>query len=164
MYLKALGTLLWGILILYLQVLILPMLSLWGVQPLLLLPYIIFIVWNREQVVYLPVAFLIGLLYDTLNPDTFGMYALIFCLIAILIEILRIPFEKDSLVAKFIAIGGSNLLYGIFSFLVLGISHGFNATLYRLAPLSLLYNALFSSGVFFLMQLISRLSLSIRND
>ena len=164
MYLKALWTLLLGVFFLYVQVLILPLLSIWGLQPLILLPYLVFIVWNKEQQIYLPLAFLIGLLYDSLHPETFGMYAFIFCLIAILVEVLRIPFEKDSLVAKFIAIGGSNLLYGLISFLVLGISHGFNSTLYRLAPLSFIYNSVFSCAVFFLLQIFSRLSLSLRDD
>lgn len=164
MFLKGFWSFLRGVLFIYLQVLLMPLFGIWGVSPLILLPWLIFMVWNREEVIALPVAFLVGLLYDTLNPNTFGMYAFIFILLAILIDILRIPFEHDSLVAKGIAILSCNLVFSIFNFLGMGLSWGFETSLYRLSLIAFFYNILFSALVFALMQLISRLRLSIGHD
>lgn len=151
-------------LFIYLQVLLMPLLGIWGVYPLILLPWLIYMVWNREEVIALPVAFLVGLMYDTLNPSTFGMHAFSFILLAILIDILRIPFEHDSLVAKGIAILSCNLVFGIFSFLGMGISWGFESSLFRLSLIAFFYNILFSTLVFALLHIISRLHLSIGDD
>lgn len=164
MFLKGFWTFLLGILFVYLQVLIVPALSLWQATPLILLPYLIYIVWTRDQIVALPVAFLVGLAYDTLNPHTFGMHALIFCLLTILIDTLRIPFEQDSLVAKLIAIASTNLVFSLLSMLGLGIAWGFEAKLYRISGLGFLYNLIFSTAIFALMQLISRLRLIVVDE
>jgi rod shape-determining protein MreD len=141
-----------------------PALRILGVTPLLLLPWLIYVVWTRDQVVALPVAFLVGLMYDTLNPSTFGMHALIFCLLAILINVLRIPFEQDSVVAKLIAISSSNLIFSLLSFVGMGIAWGFEGKLFRLSLGAFFYNLIFSLLIFALMQLISRLRLIIIHD
>lgn len=164
MFLKGLWSFLWGLLFVYLQVLLMPLFGIWGVRPLILLPWLIYTVWNREELIALPVAFLVGLMYDTLNPSTFGMHAFSFVLLAILIDILRIPFEHDSLVAKGIAILSCNFVFSIFSFLGMGLNWGFDPSLYRLSIIAFFYNILFAALVFALMQLISRLRLSIHHD
>lgn len=164
MFFKGLWTFLLGTLFVYLQVLMMPAISIWGVTPLILLPWLIYIVWSREQIVALPVAFLVGLMYDTLNPNTFGIHALSFCLLAILINILRIPFEHDSWVAKLIAIASSNLVFSFLSLLSMGIAWGFDAKLYRLSLGAFFYNLIFSLLVFALMQLISRLRLIVIDE
>lgn len=164
MFLKGFWSFLRGMLFIYLQVLLMPFFGIWGVRPLILLPWLIFMVWNREEIIALPVAFIVGLMYDTLNPSTFGMHAFSFVLLAILIDILRIPFEHDSLVAKGIAILSCNLVFGIFSFLGMGLSWGFEPSLYQLSLIAFLYNILFSALVFALMQIASRLRLSVAHD
>ncbi|MCD8480010.1 MAG: rod shape-determining protein MreD [Candidatus Cloacimonetes bacterium] len=161
MFLKGLWTFLLGIVFVYLQVLLMPIFSIWSITPLILLPWLIYMVWTSDQVIALPVAFLVGLMYDTLNPGSFGMHALIFCLLAMLIDVLRIPFEQDSVVAKLIAIGSSNLVFTLLSLLSLGIAWGFDGELYRLSLGAFFYNLIVSMLVFALMQLISRLRLII---
>ncbi|MDI3504410.1 MAG: rod shape-determining protein MreD [Candidatus Cloacimonadota bacterium] len=164
MWLRGIYTYLVGLFFLYLQVLIVPALAIADVVPLILLPWLIYTVWYQAQKIALPVVFLIGIMYDTLAPLTFGMHALSFCLLAILINILRIPFEQDSLVAKLIVISSSNLFFALFTLLVYGLFHGFDSTLYWLSLAGFGYNLIFSLVVFFLMQLISRLRLVIKNE
>ena len=164
MFLKGLLTFLLGVFFVYLQVLIMPALSIFGVTPLILLPWLIYMVWNRDPGIALPVAFLIGLAYDTMNPSTFGLHALIFSILAILINVLRIPFEQDSIVAKLIAIGCSNLVHSLLSLLGLGIAWGFEPKLYRLSFGAFFYNLIFSLAIFALMQGISRLRLVVVHE
>ncbi|HQQ68423.1 MAG TPA: rod shape-determining protein MreD [Candidatus Cloacimonadota bacterium] len=164
MVLKGIWTFLLGLFFIYLQVLIMPTLSIWGITPLILLPWLIYMVWTREPGIALPVAFLIGLAYDTLNPSTFGLHALIFSILAILINIMRIPFEQDSIFAKLISIGSSNLVHSLLSLLSLGVAWGFEAKLYRLSFGAFLYNLIFSLVIFALMQGISRLRLTVVHE
>ncbi|MCB5248250.1 MAG: rod shape-determining protein MreD, partial [Candidatus Cloacimonadales bacterium] len=100
MLLKGIYVFLGGLFFLYLQLLLMPALAIMNVVPLILLPWLIYIVWKQAWELSLPVVFLIGLMYDTLNPSLFGMHALFFVLLAVLIDVLRIPFEQDSNVAK----------------------------------------------------------------
>lgn len=164
MFLKGLRTFALGLIFLYLQILVMPAVAIWNVIPLILLPWLIYVVWSRPPEIALVVSFLVGLMYDTLNPATFGMHALLFCLLALLINLLRIPFEQDSLVAKLIAIGTSNLVFALLSLLGNGISWGFGGSIYSLNALAFLYNLVFSLVIFFAMQLISKLRIIVVND
>ena len=131
---------------------------------LILLPWLIATVWKHPQEISLPVVFLIGLIYDTQLPGTFGMHALLFCLLAVLINTLRIPFEQDSIVAKLIATGSSNLVFALLSLLGYGLSWGFDSKLYWLSLAAFFYNLFFSLAVFALMQLASRLRLVVVDE
>jgi len=141
-----------------------PALAIGNVLPLILLPWLIYTVWQQHQDVALPVVFLIGLMYDTLLPGTFGMHALFFCLLAVLINILRIPFEQDSIVAQLIAIGSCNLVFALLVLLGNGLSRGFSSELYWLFLGGFVYNLCFSLIVFAFMQLVSRLRLVVIDE
>lgn len=164
MWIKAIKAFFTGLLFLYIQILAMPALAIGNVVPLILLPWLIGIVWKHPQEISLPVVFLIGLMYDTQLPETFGMHALLFCLLAVLINTLRIPFEQDSVVAKLIAIGSSNLVFALLSMLGFGISWGFDSKLYWLSLAAFFYNLIFSLLVFAIMQLISHLRLVVVNE
>ncbi len=164
MWIKALKAFAVGLLFLYIQILAMPALAIGNVVPLILLPWLIATVWKHPQEISLPVIFLIGLMYDTQLPGTFGMHALLFCLLAVLINTLRIPFEQDSMVAKLIAIGSSNVVFSLLSLLGYGMSWGFESRLYWLSLGAFLYNLIFSLIVFTLMQLISRLRLVVVDE
>lgn len=151
-------------LFLYIQILAMSALTIGNIVPLILLPWLIATVWKHPQEISLPVVFLIGLMYDTQLPETFGMHALLFCLLAVLINTLRIPFEQDSVVAKLIAIGSSNLVFALLSMLGFGISWGFDSKLYWLSLAAFFYNLIFSLLVFAIMQLISHLRLVVVNE
>jgi rod shape-determining protein MreD len=141
-----------------------PALSIGRIIPNILIPWLIYIVWMREQNMALISGFIIGLLYDTLNPSTFGMHALLFSLMGLVINFLRIPFERDSLVAKLLTIGMANLLYSLLSLITYGFVWGFEAKLYTLILSAFVYNLLFSLVIFGTMQLISHLRLIVVHD
>lgn len=164
MLLKGIYVFLGGLFFLYLQLLLMPALAIMNVVPLILLPWLIYIVWKQAWELSLPVVFLIGLMYDTLNPSLFGMHALFFVLLAVLIDVLRIPFEQDSNVAKLIAIGSTNLIFSLLYLLAQGLSWGFDAKVYRLSVLGFFYNLIFSLLLFTVMQFISKLRIVVIHD
>ncbi len=153
-----------GLLFLYAQVLFMPALAIAQITPLILLPWLIHTVWKHPQEISLPTVFLIGLLYDTQLPGTFGMHALFFCLLALLINVLRIPFEHDSIVAKLIAIASSNIVFSTLLFFANGLSWGIDTRLYLMSAGAFLYNFVFSAIVFALMQVANHLRIVLIDD
>jgi rod shape-determining protein MreD len=164
MYLKGLYAFLGGLVFLYVQVLLMPVFAIANVVPLILLPWLIYTVWKQSWEVSLPVVFIIGLMYDSLNPALFGMHSLFFVLLAALIDVLRIPFEQDSVVAKLIAIASTNLVFALLHMMAVGLSWGFEAKTYRISSGGFLYNLIFSLLVFGIMQIISKLRLIVVHD
>ena len=161
---KGIWSFLLGLFFLYLQILVMPALALFKVIPFILLPWMIYVVWTRPRDFALIVVFIIGMMFDTVNPMTFGFYSLIFCLLALVIQEFRKPFEVESFVAKMLAIGIANLLFSIMQLVVYGVAFGFEGELLAKALIGFGYNVIVSIFVFWGMQLISKVKLSIGND
>lgn len=164
MVLGILWTFFMGIVFLYLQVLAMPAFAIAQVIPNILIPWIIYLVWTRPRTQVLIMVFIIGAMYDTLNPATFGMHALLFCVLAILIDLFRKPFEADSVVAKMLTIALANVIFEIIQVVVLGMVHGFGSELMTLSLISFIYNVVISFVVFWSMQLLSKLRLTVVHD
>lgn len=164
MLLSIIWTFILGMIFLYLQVLAMPAFAIAQVIPNLLIPWVIYLVWTRPRTHVLILVFIVGAMFDTLNPASFGMHALLFCLLAILIDLFRKPFEADSVVAKMLAIALANVIFGIIQLVVLGLTHGFTGELMTLTMISFIYNLFTSFVVFWSMQLLSKLRLIVVHD
>jgi rod shape-determining protein MreD len=164
MFFSIVWTFLLGLAFLHAQILVMPAFAIAGVIPSILIPWLIYTVWTRPRNHALILLFIIGAMHDTLNPATFGMSALVFCLLGISINEFRKPFEADSTVAKLLTIAMANLVYTLIQLLVFGLSYGFGSTLLSLSLIGFVYNLAFSFVVFWTMQLISKVRLSIAHD
>lgn len=164
MLLGVIWTYILGIAFLYMQVLAMPAFAIAKVIPNILIPWVIYLVWTRPRSHVLILVFIIGAMFDALNPLTFGMHALLFCVLAIIIDLFRKPFEADSVVARMLALALANLIFGIVQWLVLGLTHGFGSELMTLTLISFIYNLVVSFAVFWSMQLLSRLRLIVVHD
>ena len=107
---KGIWSFILGLFFLYLQILVMPALALFKAIPFILLPWMIYIVWTRPRNFALIVVFIIGMMFDTVNPMTFGFYSLLFCLLVLVIQEFRKPFEAESGVDKLLAIGIANFI------------------------------------------------------
>jgi rod shape-determining protein MreD len=154
---KHLWTFIMGLLCFYAQVLLLPAFELFGVIPNILIAWVVYLVWTREITPALIVVFIIGLLYDTTQPESFGMHTLVLLLIARALHQFRKPFESESVLARMLSLILANLIFQVVSWLVLGVVYGFSGELAILALIGLGYNLAVSFVVFWLMQLVSRL-------
>ena len=161
---KGIWSFILGLFFLYLQILVLPAFALFSVIPNILLPWLIYTVWSRPRDLALIVVFIIGLMYDSVNPMTFGLYAFVFCLLVLAINEFRKPFETESFVAKMLTIGIVNLLFSVIQLLVFGVSFSFAGLLLTKSLLGFGYNILLSIIVFWGLQLLSKVRLSISND
>lgn len=161
---KHLWTLILGLICFYVQVLVMPAFELFGVIPNILIALAVYLVWTREITPALIIIFIIGLLYDTTLPESFGMHALILLLIAIALNQFRKPFESESVLAKMLSLFLANLMFALIYWLVLGVVYGFSGQLITLSLIALAYNLLISFVVFWIMPLASRLRIVMASD
>jgi rod shape-determining protein MreD len=164
MIVSILWTFLLGLAFLYGQILVMPVFAISSVIPSILLPWLIYLVWTRPRNHALILGFVIGAMYDTVNPSTFGMHALLFSLLGITIDVFRKPFEADSVVAKILTIALANLIYSFIQILVFGLAYGFDNKLMVLSLIGFVYNICTSFVVFWGMQFLSKLRLTFAND
>ncbi len=146
-----------GLVFLYLQLLLMPAFEIASVIPNILVPWLIYMVWTREQKVALVVCFLIGLMYDVTLPSSFGLHALSFVLMCLALDFFRKPFEAASKLARILTLVIANLIFFFMQWLILGVIYGFNAKLGVMNLIALFYNLAISFVVFWVMQFASRL-------
>ncbi len=161
---KHLWTFVLGLICFYAQVLLLPAFELFGVIPNILIAWVVWLVWTREINPTLVIAFIIGLLYDTTQPESFGLHALVLLLVAITVDQFRKPFESESVLARMLSLVLANLIFQLVSWLVLGTAYGFDAKLFQISLVGLAYGLAISFVVFWLMQLLARLRIVLVHD
>lgn len=152
-----------GVIILYMQVLVMPGLAIAGIIPNLFLGWLVYQVWSKPRQAVIPIAFIVGLCFDLLTPEMLGLQALIFVLLAIGIDEFHKPLDKESIISILITIGLANLVYALAMYLVYGVQSGFGMSLFLSFLVMLCYNLVSSvlvSAVYFF---VSRLKLDFRN-
>ncbi len=164
MILSILWTFLLGLAYLYTQLLVMPALAISGVVPNILIPWLVYLVWTRSKNHAMILGFVIGTMFDSTHPDTFGMHALLFVILVLAIDAFRKPFEVDSNVAKGLTLALASLIFSIVQLIIYGMANGFGSNLLLLSLGGFLYNLLISFTVFWGMQLLSKVRLTIVND
>ena len=154
---KYIWTICQGLFFLYAQIWVMPMLSIWGVIPNVILPWMIYTIWKKPWVMAISTSFFIGILYDVSYPPLFGLQSLVFMLLAIVIDLIRIPFEEQSVVARMITLGVVNMLYASMLYLAFGLQNGFDGTLLTRSLWGFIYNLISSLAIFWLMIFLSKL-------
>ena len=153
-----------GLVYLYIQLLAMPVFEAFSVIPNILIPWLVYLVWTRDLKPVLIIGFLIGLLYDTTLPESFGAHALVFTLMALATDLFRRPFEASSVLARMLTLLLANLIFHLGEFLVLGAVYGFDRHLLSLTGIAFVYDLAVSFIVFWTLQFLSRLQLTVRHE
>ena len=161
---KYVWTLVQGLFFFYLQLLVMPALQIFGVIPNVLLPWMIYTVWKKPYTLAVICVFIIILLYDAMYPLVFGLNSLIFMLLAVGIDLFRIPFEEKSVVARVLTLVLANIIFALFLYLAMGIQSGFSGSLAGVSLFGFLYNTFTSFAVFWLMIFLARLRFVIVHE
>ncbi|MDP3115240.1 MAG: rod shape-determining protein MreD [Candidatus Cloacimonadaceae bacterium] len=161
---KYIRTYLFGMVFLYLQLLLMPAFEMGKVIPNILIPWLLYLIWTRELKVALIVGFIIGLMYDATQPLTFGLNALIFVLLCVSIDMFRQPFETESKVAKILTIALANIIFHLIQWLIFGVIYAFDTQLMLLNLISFFYNLGITFVVFWLIQFLSRLRVVVVSE
>jgi rod shape-determining protein MreD len=157
-------TMLSGIVILYLQVLLMPRLSIGNVTPNLFLGWIVYQVWRKPVSVLVPIIFILGLCYDLTNPTLLGIQTAVFIILAVGVDEFHRPLEKDSFITMAITLGLANLVYSLLMYVIYGLQSGFsfNLLLHILGMTS--YNLGISALLTAALVSISHLKLDFRHE
>ena len=159
MIFKALTSWLVGLLFLYIQIILMPLVGIAGTIPNILLPWAVFLIWSRSRDMALIVSFIITVMYDTTQPYLFGLTPLLFLIIGLSISELRKPFEVESKAARMISLVLANLIWYLAQWLTLGIEYGFTSQLAIVNLIAFMYNLFISLVVFWALYLITGMRL-----
>lgn len=159
MILKWLWSWIFGLIFLYIQLMLMPMISIADWIPNILLPWAVFLIWTRPRDMALVVTFIITVMYDTTQPGLFGYTPLMFLIIGLTVSEVRKPFEADSKAAMMISLAMANLIWFLALWLTLGITNGFSLRLATLNLIAFFYNLVISFVVYWLLYIASRLRL-----
>ncbi len=156
-------TLVSGIVILYLQVLLVPNIAVGGVTPNLFLGWIVYQVWRKPASMLIPMIFLLGICYDLTMPAMLGLQTTLFILLAVGVDEFHRPLEKDSYITMGISLGLACVLYSLFIYIVYGILTGFTLSLFFTFWGMIFYNLIASAVMTALLISISHLKLDFRH-
>jgi rod shape-determining protein MreD len=152
-----------GIILLYLQVLIIPHLAIGGIIPNLFIGWIVYQVWRKPVSVLIPILFMLGVCYDLTMPTQLGLQTLIFILLAVGVDEFHRPLEKDSFITMGITLGIACLAYAIVMYIVQGLLQNFSFELILLTAGMFVYNLIASAFLCIALVLISNLKLDFRH-
>jgi rod shape-determining protein MreD len=158
-----LRTLVSGIIILYLQILVVPEMAVAGVMPNLFLGWIVYQVWRKPVNLIVPILFVLGICYDLMMPSMLGMQTMIFILLAVGVDEFHRPLEKDSYITMSITLVLVSIVYSLFVFIVYGIQSGFSLQMFLMFLGMIAYNIFISAIVTAVFVFISLLKLDFRN-
>jgi rod shape-determining protein MreD len=156
-------TLLSGVILLYLQVLIMPRLAIAGIIPNLFLGWIVYQVWSKPMQFLIPIIFVLGICFDLTTPNLLGLQTILFILLAVGVDEFHRPLEKDSFVTMAITLGLGCIAYSLLMFIVYGILSGFTGKLVLLLLGMFLYNLLTAICVTSAFVFVSHLRLDFRH-
>ncbi|MGI6198481.1 MAG: rod shape-determining protein MreD [Candidatus Cloacimonadaceae bacterium] len=159
MILRGIWSWFFGLIFLYIQIMLMPAISIAEWIPNILLPWAVFMIWTRPRDMALIVSFIIMTMYDTTQPALFGYSPLLFLIIGLSISEVRKPFEAESKAAMMISLVMANLIWFLSLWLALGITYGFSLRLATMNLIAFIYNLVISFVVFWLLYYASRLRL-----
>lgn len=99
----------WAIVLLYVQILLAPGLTLLSVTPELLLPFIVYLVVTNSPTAAYSITFFLGIGYDLTMPLQMGWHTVLFLAIALLVQLVHRSINKN----KFAIVGLSLLVLNL---------------------------------------------------
>lgn len=150
-----------ALLVLYFQILVAPKLSIFGIVPFFILPFIIFISMNLKFIESATIAFIIGLAIDLINPYLLGLNSVLLLIMTLLVTKYHSSVTKDKLGPVIISILLINLTYMVPYFFLKGIILGYEMVLLGLFPLELFYNSAITLIFIMLLNIIQKLKVVI---
>lgn len=159
---QVLRTLLSGIIILYLQILLIPKIAIAGVMPNLFLGWIVYQVWRKPMGLIVPLVFVLGICYDLMMPTLLGLQTMIFILLAVGVDEFHRPLEQDSYITMAITLALTCVIYSLLIYIVHGIQAGFSLQLFFVFLGTIAYNLVVSAVVAAAFVFVSLLRLDFR--
>ncbi len=130
-----------GILFLYLQILVAPLLDVWGVAPNLFLAFAVFCTLNLTFPAALSIIFICGIGLDLFNPMLLGTNTIFLVILTALIASYHSLVSKEKFAPVLISLLIISLFYSFYFTLIRIAILGFDTIWLMMFPLELIYNA-----------------------
>ncbi|MFA5498669.1 MAG: rod shape-determining protein MreD [Candidatus Cloacimonadia bacterium] len=150
-----------GVLLLYLQILFAPKLAILGVVPFFLIPYVIFVSIHLGLLESTIITFLIGLSFDLINPLLLGANTFLLLLLTYFVQRYHATVNKDKFIPILINISIINVFYFIPLVFIRTVIIEFNAAVFYLFLVELIYNIVITIVSLYLFTIIHKLKLVI---
>jgi rod shape-determining protein MreD len=153
-----------GILLLYLQVITAPSISIFGIVPNFMLAYVVFLNLNTRIIPALTFIFILGVMQDLTTPNLLGINALCYITLSWIVNSFHQSLDKEKFLSHFIIISVVNLIYFIIFFMVQLAMTGYSIKLIPLVLFSIVYNIALSIMFTFVLSLLYRMKLNFDED
>jgi len=153
-----------GILLLYLQVIIAPDLSIFGIVPNIMLAFVIFLSMNVSFLASMTMLFIVGVMQDITTPNLLGINTLCYIILAWIVSSYHESLDKEKFLSHLIIIGIVNLIYGFIFFIVQLVMTGYSIKLIPLFFFNIIYNIAFSIVFTFILSVLFRMKISLHED
>jgi len=154
-------SIIFGILILYLQIFKAGDLSFWGITPNFLIAFAAYIGAYQKEKWALPVVFFLSIGYDLMSPETLGMNTLLLLIICRITKFLR----KHIMEPKVPTVSILSLIYNFFFYLIFGMFYSLQTEnsgfLFWIFLISVVVNSLISIIIFYVLLLLRHLRIKI---
>ena len=158
---KLINNFIFGLFILYIQILFSHNLAIFGVSPCFLISYLITISLRLDYNKAISTGFLIALLNDLMYPQLLGLGTISAAIIVFLVHSYQNSINKEKPSIVFISIGLLNLIHLIFFFLYKIMIYEVNDRLVLSSLIFLIYNTVLSTILVYIFYLTSKIKVSI---
>jgi rod shape-determining protein MreD len=153
-----------GVLLLYLQVIVAPGLSIFGIVPNFMLAFVIFLNLNMKIIPSLTLIFILGTMQDLTTPNLLGINVLCYISLSWIVSSFHQNLDKEKFLSHFIIISLVNLVYFFIFFVVQLVLKGYSIKLVPLILFNILYNIIISIVFTFILSLLYRMKLNFNED
>ncbi len=154
-------SLIFGVLILYLQVFLFSTIDAIGLLPNIIIGYLVYLNLYNNQVPSLLISFILGLAIDLTTPFTLGMNAGLFTLLTFIVKHTHNMIDKEKFMNNIFAILILNVFYFFMAYVIQSIADSFSANMLWQFFLNVALNSLISVFVTFVLVILHQLRISV---
>jgi rod shape-determining protein MreD len=158
---KYVKSILFAIILLYLQVLFIVPIKTIGLIPNLLIAYIVYLSIYINQTPALIIAFLLGLALDLTTPFTLGVNCGLFVILTKVVYSTHSLIDKEKITNNLLAIFFVNLIYYFFTYVAQSIADSFSANMLWQFLLNTIVNSILSFIIAYILVILHKLKLVV---
>ncbi len=153
-----------GIILLYMQVIIAPGISIFGIVPNFMLAFVVFLNLNMSIIPALTIIFFLGIMQDLTTPNLLGINTLCYIVLSLIVNSFHQSLDKEKFLSHIIIISIVNLIYFIIFFVVQLVMMGYSIKLIPLVLFNIVYNTALSVIFTYALSLFYRMKLNFNED
>lgn len=161
--LRTIKLIIFGIVLIYIQLLLMPHLSIASVIPNIIIGFVVFLALYSNFNLALTISFFTGLAFDLMYPSTLGLNTMLFLLICLIVYKTHQSINKERIVAVLFSLFLINLVYSILIVLVRSSDMSVLATLFSGVIWASVYNTIITLIIIYFLVLLEKVRIYVGN-